>query len=245
MNPKIVAIIQARQGSTRLPGKVMMEVFGKPLIGHLIERVARAKYIQEIVIATTLLPIDDVIGSYCQKNRVSCFRGSEGDVLGRYFEAAKMSGADAIVRITGDCPLMDPEVVDEVVERYLEAYPKIDYAANILQRTYPRGMDVEVFSYKVLTNLAETVNSAVEREHVTLHITHNPQLFSRISVVNSDDQSHYRLTVDTKEDFELVKKLIEALYPAESNFTLKRIVEMLNQHPDWEKINAHIEQKKV
>ncbi|MGZ3633053.1 MAG: cytidylyltransferase domain-containing protein [Parachlamydiaceae bacterium] len=242
--PKVVAIIQARQGSTRLPQKSMMPILGKPLLGYVIEQVSRAQSVQNVVVATTALPMDDAIQAYCTEQDVPCFRGPVEDVLERYLKAAEMFQADVVVRITGDCPLIDPALIDLVVSRYLESYPISDYASNVMNRTYPRGMDVEVFSFKALNQAAEDATAKGEREHVTLYLYSHPELFSLISVEGSVDDSHYRLTVDTQEDFVLIKKIIEHLYPQNPHFTLKQILEVLAQHPGWKKMNAHIEQKK-
>jgi spore coat polysaccharide biosynthesis protein SpsF len=242
---KVVAIIQARQGSTRLPKKAMMKILEKPLLGYVIERVGYAKLIDEIVVATTVSPEDDVIEALCRKMHVRCFRGSEDDVLSRYFGAARMTQADVIVRITADCPLMDPEVIDKVVGRFLDASPDIDYVSNTLERTYPRGMDVEVISSKCLEIAMAQARAVEEREHVTLYIYRHPEQFSLISVVHSSNQSYFRWTVDTSEDFLLIKKLIESLYPQNSCFTLEDLVVMMELHPDWKNINANIDQKLI
>ncbi len=247
INSKVVAIIQARQGSTRLPGKSMKEVLSKPLLGYLLDRVFRAKTINEIVVATTLLENDNIIDLFCQNNSITCYRGDSEDVLGRYMAAAQKFSADIIVRITGDCPLIDPEIIDRVVTHYLNlrGIGGIDYISNTLMRTYPRGMDVEVFSYKALQLAAESAVQDSDREHVTSFIYSHPGLFKLANVVNENDDSRFRWTVDTDEDFQLVKKLIEAVYPNNNFFTYKDLLGAMDENPDWFQINSHVEQKGV
>lgn len=242
-NLKIVVIVQARQGSTRLPGKVMLPVLNKPLLGYLIDRVKGSKLIHEVIVATTELENDDSIVLFCEQMHIPCFRGSVADVLGRYLAAAQMASADVIVRITGDCPLACPEVIDKVVSRYLSHYPLVDYVANTVKRTYPRGLDVEVFSYACLKTAAEKSKLASEREHVTPYIYHHPDIFNIESVVDSADHSHFRWTVDTPEDFQLISKLISTLYPQKPLFTFEDLLHLLQRHPEWQHINSQIQQK--
>lgn len=244
-NLKVVVIIQARQESTRLPGKVMMEVLDKPLLGYLIDRVKESKLVQEVIVATTEIESDDAIALFCAQQQIPCFRGSVEDVLARYLAAAQMTSADVIVRITGDCPLICPEVIDKVISRYLSHYPVVDYVSNTVKRTYPRGLDVEVFSYACLNTAAQKSTSPSEREHVTSYIRHHPESFNSESVVDSADHSHFRWTVDTPEDFQLISKLISTLYPQKSNFNLADLLQLMQRHPEWQHINSHIEQKRV
>lgn len=242
---KIVVIVQARQGSTRFPGKVMMEVLDKPLLGYLIDRIKGSKLVHEVVIATTALENDDAIALFCEQMHVQCFRGSVDDVLSRYLGAAQMVSADVIVRITGDCPLACPEVIDKVVSRYLSHYPLVDYVANTVKRTYPRGLDVEVFSYACLNTAAQKSTLISEREHVTPYIYHHPELFNIESVVDSADHSHFRWTVDTPEDFQLISKLISTLYPQKPLFTFEDLLHLMQRHPEWHHINSQIKQKEL
>lgn len=240
---KVIAIIQARQGSTRLPGKVLMEVLDKPLLGYQIERVKRSKIIDEIVIATTNLKKDNAIENFCKKQNINCFRGSEEDVLNRYLSAAQMFFADVIIRLTADCPLIDPKIIDLVVKNFIGANPPLDYLSNTIKRTYPRGMDVEVFSMECLRLADEQAIKPGDREHVTSYIYHHPNLFKIGCIESEIDYSNFRWTVDTQEDFELVSRVISKLYPKNPQFSLKEILEIFKQHPDWLKINAHIQQK--
>ncbi|WP_173918951.1 cytidylyltransferase domain-containing protein [Halobacillus sp. Marseille-Q1614] len=242
---KVVAIIQARMGSSRLPGKVLKTVLNKPLLEHQIERIREAKLIDEIVIATTFLKQDDPIVSLCEKLNVPYYRGSEIDVLERYHEAALSVKAQAIIRITSDCPIIDPLQIDKVVQVYLSVndISPLRYVSNTLQRTYPRGMDTEVFSFSSLREAHIHAHTLKEREHVTPYMTSRPTTFSLTNVPYKNDESHHRWTVDTPEDLLLIKKIIEHLYPQSPLFTMERVLDLLNRHPQWMKINAHIAQK--
>jgi spore coat polysaccharide biosynthesis protein SpsF len=240
---KIVAIIQARMGSTRLPGKVMKKVLGKSLIKYQIERVQRSEYIDEIVIATTTKEKDLPIIQFCNQHSIPYYRGSEENVLSRYYEAAKLFNADIIVRLTSDCPIIDPQVMDQVIQYYLEN--NYDYVSNTLVRTYPRGMDTEVFSFDVLEKVYLEAKESNHKEHVTSYIYQHPEIFHLGCVTNDVDYSHHRWTVDTEEDFQLIKNIIEHLYPLNSQFQLKDVLLLLEEHPDWYEINAKVKQKKV
>jgi spore coat polysaccharide biosynthesis protein SpsF len=242
---KVAAIIQARVGSTRLPGKVLKKVLGKTLLEYQIERVKRAKAIDEIIIATTTKESDDQIVQLCQQLSIPYYRGSEEDVLSRYYEAATKFNVDVVVRLTSDCPIIDPNVIDKVVEHYLENKDRYDYVSNTLTRTYPRGLDTEVMSYEVLKRVHEEAKELVYREHVTAYIYHHPDQFRLCNVSNEKDESKHRWTVDTEEDFLLIKNILETLYPINPLFTLEDVIQILRDKPEWVEINAHIEQKKL
>ena len=239
----VVVIVQARMSSTRLPGKTLKEVSGKSLLSLLLERIKRAKSPHQILVATTTNPDDQKIVDLCSKEEIAVFRGSESDVLERYKETAERYQADVIVRITADCPLIDPDVIDLVIDTYLDHYPEYDYVSNTLEKTYPRGLDVEVFSKRVLDEIAKEAKAPQDRQHVTLYIYSHPEKYRLKNVARDQDTSHYRLTVDTSEDFELIRRIIEALYPKKPHFTLEDVLQLLDEHPDWPKINAHIQQK--
>lgn len=242
---KIVIIVQARMTSTRLPGKVLKEVMGKPLLEYQIERLRRVSLADEIVIATTTNHSDQPIVDLCQKLNVSYYRGSEEDVLARYYEAAKLHRADVVIRVTSDCPIIDPQVIDQVIYYFLEHRNKYDYVSNSLTRTYPRGMDAEVFSFKVLNEAFLEALDKPEREHVTLFIYRHPERYNLSNVTYSENQSHHRWTVDTIEDFTLISKIITALYPSKPTFDLEDCLKLLFKKNDWSKINSHIEQKEA
>lgn len=240
---KTVIIVQARMTSTRLPGKVLKKVLGKSLLEYQVERLRRVKYADEIVIATTINETDQPIVDLCRHLSVPCFRGSEQDVLARYHGAAREHQAETTVRITSDCPLIDPQVIDRVIQFYLEHRPAYDYVSNSLERTYPRGMDTEVFSIKALNEAFAEATEQSDREHVTPFIHRQPDRYQLANVAHTENQSHHRWTVDTPEDFELVKNIINALYPANPLFNLQDCLNLLQKHPEWEKINVHVQQK--
>ncbi len=242
---QINVFVQARMGSTRLPGKVLKPVLDRPLLDYLVERLCQAREIDKIVILTTTQRADDVIARYCQKKSVPCFRGAEDDVLDRYYQAALHYHSDGIVRITADCPLIDPDILDQVVKVFKENLPKIDYVSNSLERTFPRGLDVEVFSFSALEQAFLHAKRPEEREHVTLYLYRHPTLFYLKNVAHHPSLAHCRWTVDTPEDFALVRLILEHLYPKHPHFKLKDILKLLNEHPDWYQLNAHIEQKSL
>jgi len=241
----VVIILQARMGASRLPGKPLSQVLDRPLLSYQLERLRRVQHADQIVVATTTNPEDDQIEQLCEQEKIPCFRGSSLDVLDRYYQAAKKYHATHIVRITGDCPLIDPKLVDEVISFYLNALPSYDYVSNSLERTYPRGLDAEIFSFDLLKKAAVEAKLPEEREHVTLFFYTHPALFSIGSVKQDIDHSHHRWTVDTKEDFELVEKIISTLYPKNHDFDTNDILKLLKENPDWVAINAHIQQKKI
>jgi spore coat polysaccharide biosynthesis protein SpsF len=241
---KTVIIVQARMTSSRLPGKVLKTVLGKPLLEYQIERLKRVKLADEIVIATTTNDTDQPIVDLCKRLAVPYFRGSEEDVLARYHGAAVEHHADLIVRVTSDCPLIDPHVIDKVIKTYQYACPVYDYVSNCRERYYPRGMDTEVFSFSALDEAFHEATIPPDREHVTPFIAMRPERFKQVNVTYHEDQSRHRWTVDTQEDFLLISKIIEELYPLNKEFTLKDVLDVLQCHPGWHLINAHIEQKK-
>ncbi|GED63645.1 cytidylyltransferase domain-containing protein [Lysinibacillus fusiformis] len=240
---RIVAIIQARMGSTRLPGKILKKVNGRPLLSYQLERLQQSNYINDLVIATTLNEKDDLIVEFCKKNNILWFRGSEKDVLARYYETAKTFKADAIVRITSDCPIIDVQVVDKTIQYFVDN--NYEYVSNTVDRTYPRGLDTEAFTFEALEKAYKEAVMERDREHVTAYFYTNPDVFKISSVRNETDYSKYRWTVDTEEDFQLIKNIIEKLYNDNPNFTFHDTVKLMEANPDWFYINAHIEQKKL
>ena len=242
---KTVAIIQARMGSTRLPGKVMKQLKGKSVLYHVIQRVKQVKMIDEIVLATTTLDEDDVLAEKAKQYGVCVFRGSSENVLSRYYEAAKERKADVVVRITSDCPLIDPLIINKM----LEYYNKNDYdvvtnaGSDSEKRTYPRGLDTEIFSFKLLENAMINGNKDYHKEHVTPYIYENSN--DVYHFLNDKDFSKYRCTLDTPEDFLLISKIYNELYKGEHSFYLKDIISVFEKNPDYFRINSHVEQKKL
>lgn len=222
-------------GSSRLPGKVLKDIAGRPMLSYQMERLRRVKRAERIVVATTDQTADDAVERFCQKEKIACVRGSEHDVLARYHLAIERFPADVVVRITADCPLIDPAIVDEAIAAY-----EPDYVSNMLETTYPYGMAVEVFSAQALREAHREAKDPAEREHVTPFIYRHPERYRLRSLTMAPNLSHHRWTVDTPEDFELVSRLLKTLKP---HFTLQDVLAVLDQHPDWCAINAHVEQK--
>lgn len=238
------AIIQARMTSTRLPGKILKPVCDMPLLAIQIDRLQQSERLKHLVVATTTNATDDPVVELCEHLAIPVVRGPEDDVLGRYQLAMEATPkADPVVRITADCPLIDAAVVDKVIDSYLRN--KCDYASNALQRSYPRGLDVEVMSRQALLTSADNATLTHQREHVTPFIHQQPERFALIDVLNDTDQSHHRWTVDTPEDFELVSRILDTLYPENPYFTMADVLSLLDKHSDWVALNAHIEQKKL
>jgi spore coat polysaccharide biosynthesis protein SpsF len=242
---KTCAIIEARMTSTRLPGKILLPVMGKPLLELLVERLKRVHSLDEIIVATTVNPTDDVVETLTRKIGVGCFRGSEDDVLCRVLGAAKKYHVDVIVEITGDCPLIDPEIVEKLIGIYRDG--NFDYVSNVLKPTYPVGMDTQVFSTEVLQKVADLTRDPVDHEHVSLYIYEHPELFSLYNLESGlpEKYGNLRLTLDTPEDFALIRSVYESLYPKKPRFLLQDILELLLKHNELLAINCHISQKKV
>lgn len=242
---KTVIVVQARMTSTRLPGKILKPVLDKPLLEYQSERLKRVKKADEIVIATTTNDTDLPIVEFCQKHGLGMVRGSEEDVLSRYYLAATTYQATDVVRITSDCPLIDPGIVDQVIGFYLDNRDKYDYVSNTLIRSYPRGMDTEVFSMEGLTEANAKAEAPAEREHVTPYFYLRPERFRLHQIVAEQDWGSHRWTVDTEEDYQLIKNILEALYPGNPYFTMNDVLKLLELNPEWVGINAHIIQKSI
>lgn len=232
----VVAIVQARMSSTRLPGKVMREVLGKPLLWYLINRLKGAELIDKIVIATTDKEKDKPILRLARELDIDSFAGSEDDVLDRYYQAAKEYNAEVVVRITADCPLIDPELVDRIIGYYLENEDKLDYVNNGL--SFPDGvLETEVFSFASLEKAWHEARLASEREHVSPYIWKTPGIFRIATIENEEDLSHMRLVVDDEKDFQLVSEIFRNLYKEGEIFHLKDIVSFLNKNPELLELN--------
>jgi spore coat polysaccharide biosynthesis protein SpsF len=241
---KVVAVVQARMTSTRLPGKVLMEVLGKPLLRYETERIQKIPSIDEVVIATTTNKEDDPIAELCASLGVPVFRGSEPDVLSRYYEAAYQYNADVVVRFTADCPLIDPELSERVIRRYLDNNNRYDYCCTDYTTT-PRGTDTEIFSFATLREAYCEGTLPKEREHVTYFIYSRPERYKICREPGRDGWVKYRLTVDVPEDFELVKTIIEQLYPKNPQFKLPDVISLLENNPELLNINSMIQHNVV
>ncbi len=235
----VIAIVQARMGSTRLPGKVLIDIQGKPLLEHVIERLRDSRFIDQIIIATTGNEGDRAIIEFAQSNGLSYYVGSEDDVLDRFYQAAKKFCTDTIVRITPDDPFKDTEVIDKVIGYYLENKDKLDYVSNTIKPTYPEGLDVEVFSFEALEKVWQEARKASEREHVTPYIWNNPELFRLANVESDEDLSHLRWTIDYEEDLRFVREVYARLYHGQV-FFMRDILALLRAEPELAQINQGV-----
>ena len=225
-----LAILQARVSSTRLPGKVLLPILGQPMILRQIERVRRARLIDRLVVATSDDPADDEIDNLCRVNDLSCFRGSLDDVLDRFYQAARPYQPSNIVRLTGDCPLTDPSVIDRLIHFHCEG--DFDYSTNAIEPTFPDGLDVEIFRSTCLSEALQEAVLPSEREHVTSFFHRQPLRYKIGIMKNDTDLSKLRWTVDEREDFLLVTRIYEELYPRKPDFTTNDILHFLNEHQE-------------
>jgi len=231
----MLAIVQARVGSTRLPGKVLKEIHGKTLIEILFSRLNRSQRIDKVILATSTNQENDPLVNIVENLQIDIFRGSEHDVLGRLFYAAQKYQAIDVVRITGDCPIIDPSLVDKVIEHYLETH--VDYASNNQPPTYPDGLDTEVFSFAALKAAHEQSSTAYDREHVTPYIRRDGK-FRRINYSNDVDLSAGRWTVDDPEDFEVIKNIVLHFSPS-LDFSWQDVQELTQSHVQYFRANQH------
>ena len=239
---KTVAIIQARMGSTRLPGKVLMDLGGETVLTRVVRRVQRARLVQEVVVATTESRHDNVIADECDRLGVRVTRGPEDDVLDRYRRAALECSAQYVVRVTSDCPLIDPELVDETIRVVFAE--KADYGSNVFPRRYPRGLDTEVFTVAALERAWREASKSHQREHVTPYLYEHPEIFRLASAAGLEDYSHHRWTLDTPEDMELLRAIYQSLKDAEM-CTWREVLVFMEARPELTAMNAHILQKLV
>ena len=239
---KIAAIIQARMGSTRLPNKTLELIEGKSLLEHIINRLKNSKKINEIIIATSENPKDNLIERFSIENKINFFRGSEEDVLDRYYKAAKKFKVSTIVRITADDPFKDPKIIDKIINSLLEN-SNLDYVSNTIKPTFPEGIDTEVFTFKALEKAWKLAKEKEEREHVTPFIINNPSLFKTLNIENQEDLSNLRWTIDYPEDLEFAKKIYKKLYKENHIFEMQDIIELLKKEPNLNEINKNIERR--
>ena len=237
----IAAIIQARMGSTRLPGKVLMDLNGIPMLQYQVDRVVKSKLIEQVVVATSTLPQDDEIATFCKKNNIAFFRGSENDVLSRYYEASVEYKADIIVRLTADCPLIDPAVIDMTIGLFTKN--SLDYSVNTVPPAtscFPDGSDVEVFSIQALERANQEATSKEDREHVTFYFwkSEEKDTFKIAQLGNHENWSKYRFTVDYPEDYEVVLKIDQELKKRNQFGTLEEIINILKEHPEIVDLNS-------
>ncbi len=270
MRPKMVAILQARMAASRLPGKVLLEIEGRPMLGWVVERTRLADTIEQVVVATTDSPADDPVEAYCNEQGYACYRGSQYDVLDRYYQAARLFQADIIVRITADCPLIDPGVIDATVSAFLgqpsskssapfsvasdrsavdgrrSSVGPYDFAANRLpppwKRTFPIGLDTEVCSFAALETAWQEAQAPHQREHVMPFFYDQPERFRILHFTHHPDYGELRWTVDTPDDLDLVRQ-IASRFPGRIDFTWLEVLDLVQREPALGKINAAVQAK--
>lgn len=235
----VVAILQARMSSSRLPGKVLSSILGQPMIERQIERIRQCQSLDRVIVATTEDPSDDVLADFCAGRGIPVFRGSLPDVLDRFYQASKEQNAEYVVRLTGDCPLADPAVIDSVVACCREG--GFDYVNNCDPPTFPDGLDVEVIRYQVLVQVWQQAHLPSHREHVTLFIRQNPERFKIGKYQNTSDLSGLRWTVDEVDDLELIRTIYAALYPDNPQFRMADVLTLLDQDTSLKTLNAHFQ----
>jgi spore coat polysaccharide biosynthesis protein SpsF (cytidylyltransferase family) len=239
MEPQMnLAVIQARMGSTRLPSKVLMKLGDKTILEHVVSRVRESKFINEVIVATTIANQDLQIIEFCASKQIRVFVGSEQDVLDRYYQASRLLKPMNVIRITSDCPMIDPEIIDLIGQRHINE--KADYTSNTIEETFPDGLDAEVFKFDALEQAWREAKLFSEREHVTPYIKKHHELFKLVSVRNDKDLSFMRWTIDQSEDFTFLNEIFKRLYVKKPNFRTNDILNEINQYPELLKINGDI-----
>ncbi|MDB5801081.1 MAG: spore coat protein [Rhodocyclales bacterium] len=236
MTLRVLAILQARMSSSRLPGKVLLPLFGEPMLARQIERVRRARRIDQLIVATSSAPSDDPIAALCSALGVPCHRGSLDDVLDRFEQAARPYVPQHVVRLTADCPLADPQLIDQLIDRHFESGG--DYTTNANPPSFPDGLDAEVMRYAVLHIAWREAQRQSEREHVTLYIASHPQRFVIETLRSDTDLSALRWTVDEADDLALVERIYAALYPHNAAFTTQDVLHLLEEQPELRTLNT-------
>jgi spore coat polysaccharide biosynthesis protein SpsF len=240
---KIVATIEARMTSSRLPGKVLMPADGVPMLKHLVTRLKAVESIQTIMLATSINKTDDPLVEFAKKENINYYRGSEDDVMLRVIEAAESVNADIVVEITGDCPIIDPQIVEQTI-RMFKAH-NADYVSNAHIRSYPDGMDTQVFRLEILKRSASMTDDSLDHEHVTLHIRNHPEIFSHVHLI-APPELHWPelgLTLDEKNDYNLLRKIIEHFGGTNRFFSCLDTIRLLRKNKEWVRINEHVQRK--
>lgn len=234
----IIATIQVRMGSTRLPQKALKKILGKPMLWHLINRVKKANLVDKIVIATTTNEEDKTIINFAKENGIDYYAGSENDIVDRLYKTAKKFNAEAIVRVTGDCPLIEPRIIDKEIEYYIKNRDGIDYISNVHpRRTYPDGLDTEIYPFKTLERMWKEIKDPFLREWICTYIIENSDKFRAANIENEENLSLMRWTVDYKEDLEFVREIYNKLYKHDKVFHMEEILKLLRQNPRLMEIN--------
>ncbi|NOZ43216.1 MAG: NTP transferase domain-containing protein [Alphaproteobacteria bacterium] len=241
MTDRIIAISQARMTSSRLPGKILEKVCGRTLLDYHLSRLSRSRLIDRLVVATTVNSADDSIAEFCRSRDVACVRGSEHDVLARYFQVTEKFPADIIVRVTSDCPLIDPDLLDQVVRYFLDHRDHYDYV-TLKGEDFPRGLDVEVFSYPALAKAFRYGHLPHEREHVTPYIYRRDSEYRCGYLPSVEKLGHHRWCVDEAADLDLVSRILTA-FGGRDDFSWRECLTLLDNNPAWLEINHHVRQK--
>ena len=239
------AVIQARMNSSRLPGKVLLDAVGKPMLELMIERVQRVPSLDRIIVATTENASDDLVVALAERLGVGAYRGSEDDVLGRVLEAARAQGAEVIVELTGDCPLIDPEIIEHCIEAYRAG--GVDFVPNAITHSFPVGMDVNIYATEVLADVARRTDDPLYHEHVSLFIHQNPDIYSLKGVAAPAEftRPEIELTLDEADDYRLISEIFDALYPENPTFNLRDVLDLLDRRPDLSTINRDVRRRSV
>jgi spore coat polysaccharide biosynthesis protein SpsF len=240
MKHQVIGIIQARMGSTRLPGKTLTDILGKPLLQHVIERVQHSEIINKIVVATTNKRDDDAIIELCHRINIESYRGRESDVLDRFYQCAKNFKANMIIRVTADDPFKDPEIIDKAITELISD-KSLHYVSNTIEPTYPEGIDIEAFTFNALEKAWRDATTQSDREHVTPYIWRHPKIFKLKNIKNVVDISDLRWTLDTLEDLKFTLEVYRRLYKPDRLFLMNDILSLLNQEPALSEINSGIE----
>lgn len=235
---KVLVVIQARKGSTRLPSKVLLDLAGRPVLAHVIERMRRSRLTSDFIVATTINRDDLAIVGLCAAMGVRVYCGHEQDPLERYYQAARLFGADHVVRIKGDCPAIDPQILDEAIRLHLAT--AADYTTNTVERSYPVGQDVEILTRETLERVWRSAELMSEREHITLHIHKHADAFRISHLKQAADLSAKRWTIDYPEDYEMLRQVFAGLYPADPVFGMQAVLDYLAGRPELERLNAHV-----
>ncbi|MBN1161430.1 MAG: glycosyltransferase family protein, partial [Dehalococcoidales bacterium] len=238
---KVIPIVQVRMGSTRLPGKALKEIAGKPMLWHIVNRLKHARLVSEVVIATSNKEGNEPIVKFAADNGIECYAGSEDDILDRFYQAVKKHNPDAVIRVTGDCPLVDPAIIDGMIRYYLNpknGKPRFDVICNYMPPTYPDGLDVDLISFKVWEKAWRKLKSPW-REWVPTYFFEHPERYRLGNMAYKEDLSHMRWTVDYPEDLDFVTRIYEKLYQEGEVFLMADILKLLAEHPELNEINKN------
>jgi spore coat polysaccharide biosynthesis protein SpsF len=235
---KTIAVVQARMNSKRLPGKVMLNIIGKPLVWHIYNRLKKSKLVSDVVVSTGDSENNELLCKFLENNNIPHFFGDETDLIDRLYQTAKRFNADIIVRITGDCPLADPKIIDNLISTFIDSSEQYDIVINNEKHTFPHGLDVEVYSFKILEKLWNEIKNPEFREWFTLYFKKNNSNYNVLNIESPENLSSYRWTVDYPEDFEFVKTIYENIYTTNPNFLMDDIIKLLKEKPELLKINS-------